>query len=75
MRGQHRLIRRCLEFNHAQAMVGTTTGERFRVRRGLVQGCPLSPLLFNLFIIFLFAVQSPAGEETGTMTAYTEQPP
>ncbi len=22
-----------------------------------------------------FAVQSPAGEETGTMTAYTEQPP
>jgi hypothetical protein len=24
---------------------------------------------------FFFAVQSPAGEETGTMTAYTEQPP
>jgi hypothetical protein len=56
VRGQlHRLIRRCLEFNHAQAMVGTTTGERFRVRRGLVQGCPLSPLLFNLFINDLFS--------------------
>jgi hypothetical protein len=28
----------------------------------------------HVFLVF-FAVQSPAGEETGTMTAYTEQPP
>ncbi len=33
-------------------MVGTTSGERFRVRRGL---CPLSPLQFNLFINDLFS--------------------
>ena len=56
VRGQlHRLVQRCLALNHAQTMVGATSGERFSVRRGLIQGCPLSPLLFNLFINDLFS--------------------
>lgn len=43
-------IERSLQWGRAEPAVGATRGEPFSVRRGLVQGCPLSPLLFNLFI-------------------------
>jgi hypothetical protein len=43
-----------LVLNCAQPTIDTTASEPFAVRRGLIQGCPLSPLLFNLFINDLF---------------------
>lgn len=48
-----KLVRRCKEVlreSSFRVKVGEEMGKEFLTRRGVKQGCPLSPSLFSLFI-------------------------
>ena len=45
-----RILRSLYSSVHAQVLVGGSTTRAVRMRQGVRQGCPLSPVLFNYFV-------------------------
>jgi len=57
-----RWVKMCLESSYASCLINGKEGNSFKVRRGLKQGCPLSPMLFILAVDALDAIIRRASE-------------
>ena len=56
-------IRSLYQNSDASTRVGTALSEPFPLRRGLRQGCPMSPILFDIFINDILEEQEDLGVE------------